>query len=337
MKRITWLLTVLTLLVGCSGFAAAQCTSGTGGYDLLQTSSGTQDNLSSVGLGTVTFQGVPLPSSAQAGTADTIVWREGPVPPSGGCINIQVIALYLQSVGAVTCNNAACSPGEQVTVYATINQTNGVISTTQLPQPDSLPGNTGGTMTVYTNPDTFNTTSLAIQADLIVVPYGDSVTTTPIFHTPMPTATVTSSGSSWTPTAPSGYPDSTPFPAGGFYVNSYGSGGAVLAALASRSVRGSLYGLGLLFVGIAVLKIRSGVTSGRLNLRPVYLLGLAAIAWFVAWRSSSFAYPMIAQAKATCVAQTHSASPTSETGLILSHLVKTAACSPTTASASVGP
>src|SRR5215470_11550148 len=101
MKRITWLVTVAALLVSCSGLAAAQCAgnSNPGGYDLLSTFSGTQDNLTSIGLGVVTFTGVALPGGT-AGNADTVVCRidhlPSPIPPSGSTLNIQIVALYLQ-------------------------------------------------------------------------------------------------------------------------------------------------------------------------------------------------------------------------------------------------
>jgi len=90
-------------------------------------------------------------------------------------------------------------------------------------------------------------------------------------------------------------------------------------------------------VGLAVFKIRSGVATGRLNLRPMYLLGFAAIAWFLAWRSNSFAFPMVAQAKAICAP--HSASVwVDEGGYYVIHVVQTANCAllSTTTTASVG-
>lgn len=332
MKHITWFVTVVTLLAGCSGIAAAQsCPTGSGGgYDLLQTPSGSTDNLGTVGLGTVTFQGVPLPSVAQVGTADTIVQRQNAIPnsPNGVCIPIQIVALYLQSTNTVICNNSTkCGSyyGQPVTVYATINDVTSVIPLSQLPQPDTTLTPSTGTMTVY--PSTFNTNGTTIQADLIVVPPGQPVTSTEIFHTPMPSDTISASGSLWTTTEPAGYPTSPYFPSDGFYVNSFASSPLVASLIASRAVKGFLYGVGLLLVGIAVMKIRTGVNSGRLNLRPVYLLGLAVIAWFLAWKSGSFAFPMVAQAKAVCAP--HSASVwVNEGGTYVLHVIQTANCSP---------
>jgi hypothetical protein len=325
MKRNVWFATVAVLLVCCSGLAAAQCAGNLnpGGYDLLSTFSGTQDDLSSIGLGVVTFTGVALPGG-KAGSADTVVCRITPLPtpigPSGATLNIQVVALFLQGDSTYR--------GQNVTVYATINQTNGVISATDLPQPDLLPIASTGTMTVFSN-GTFNTNVLNIQADLIVVPRGQPVTATPIFTTPMPGDTISSNGSTWTTTAPAGYPNSSTFPSGGFYVNQPGGGALATAALiTSGVVRGSLYGLGLLLAAIAVLKIRSGKRTGRLTLRPVYLLGLAVMAWFVAWRAGKVAFPTIVHAAAftTCVPHTVSAWVNEGGGHFVVHKIVTAVC-----------
>jgi hypothetical protein len=333
MKPIAWFATIASLLALCIGTAAAQsCPTGPGGgYDLLLTSGGTQDNLSSVGLGTVTFQGLPLPGVAQAGTADTIVERldavPNPIPQNGACIPIQIIALSLQSTGTVICNNASCGSykGQAVSVYATINQTGGTIPTSQLPQPDSLTASSG-TMTVFPN-GTFNTNGTTVQADLIVVPPGSAITARPIFSTPMPSDTITANGSSWTTTAPPGYPNSPVFPSGGFYVNSFTT--PLVAKLTSQIVRVSLYGFGLLLICLAIVKIRTGVKLGSVSLRPVYMLGLALMAWFIAWKSGGFVFPMVAQAKAvgTCLTQTASVW-VNEGGYYVVHVIRTANCSP---------
>lgn len=305
MKLTTWLVTIAALVVGCSGLAAAQCAGhlNPGGYDLIQTFNGTSDDLSSIGLGFVTFSGTPLPGGL-AGNADTIVCRKDPlpaqVPPEGVRLGIQIVALYLKG--------DATYSGQNVTVYATINQTNGKIPTSLLPQPDTLPITSDGTMVVF--PGTFNTETLNIQADLIVVPRGQPVTYPfPLFHQPMPADAFQSTGNTWTTTPPAGYPTSTTFPPGGFYVNEPGAGTRAAAALgASRVVRVSLFGLGLVFACIAFMKIRSGVNSGRLNFRTAYLLGLAAIAWFLAWKSSKLAFPTIAHAAAVTTCSPHTVS-----------------------------
>lgn len=332
MKRITWLVAVVALAAVCSGIAAAQCANNVnpGGYDLLQTPSGSTDNLSSINLGTVTFQGVPLPSVAGVGEADTIVCRISsltyPIPNTGEGMDIQIVALLLQSVGTVTCDNSLCGSyyGKPVTVYATINQTDGVIPTTQLPEPDAANINAStGSMTVFSN-NTFNTNGTTIQADLIVVPPGDAVTATPIFTTPMPQDSISGTGSSWSSTAPGGYPVSTNFPPGGFYVNSYASSSVLRLIKVIRGAKIFLYGLAFLLVGIAVLKTRNGVNSGRLNLRPAYLLAFAAIACFLAWKSGSFAFPMVAHAKAVCASPGPVTVPVKEGGVTVYHTVQTA-------------
>jgi hypothetical protein len=331
MKRITLFATLVAMLVGCSGWMAAQCAGqvNPGGFDLLSTFSGTQDDLSNNGLGVVQFTGVPLPGN-KAGNADTIVCRKQALPLQlPATLDVQIVALLLK--GDSTYNN------QPVTVYATINKTNGAIPASQLPVLDTL-DDSNGNMTV--NGDgTFNTNTLHVQADLIVVSRDQPVTATPIFHTPMNADDISATGSTWTRTAPAGYPNSTTFPAGGFYVNQPG-GGAMMAAaiITSRAVRGSLYGLGLLLLGIAVMKIRSSVKAGRLSLQPVYLMGLAVMAWFVAWRSSTLTFPTIAHAAAavtTCAPHTVSAW-IKEGGTVVLHKFVSAVCSTVqTASASL--
>jgi len=334
MKRITWFVAVVALATVCSGIAAAQCAGNVnpGGFDLLQTPSGSTDNLSSIGLGTVTFQGVALPSVVQAGSADTVVCRISPltypIPSGGETLNIQIVALLLQSVGTVICNNSLCGSysGQAVTVYAAINQTNGVIPLNQLPQPDYLTPSTGS-MTVYSN-STFNTNGTTVQADLIVVPPGGAVTSTPIFTTPMPSDSISASGSSWTTTAPAGYPTPPSFPPGGFYVNSFASSGVQFVTVLIRGAKVFLYGLAFLLVGLAVLKTRTGVNSGRLNLRPAYLLVLAVIACFLGWKSGSFAFPMVAHAKAVCASPGPVTVWVKEGGTYVKHTIQTAGCTP---------
>lgn len=334
MKHIRSFLVIAALLVSCAGLAAAQCAgnTGPGGYDLLSTFSGTQDNLSSLGLGTVSFTGTALPGGS-AGNADTVVCRitplPSPIPTNGATLNIQVVALLLQSTGTVIYNN------QSVTVYATINQTQNsqgtyAIPLSQLPQPDTLSTASTGTMTVYPN-GTFNTNSLNIQADIIVVPSGQPVTSTPIFTAPMPADSISSSGSTWSATAPSGYPNSTTFPSGGFYVSDpSGSGGAALRFIGSPIFRGSLYALGLLLVGIAVMRIISSINSGRLTMKPAYLLVMAAIAWFLGWKSNRIAFPNIVHAGviSKCLPHTISAWVNEGGGVYVIHKIVTAVCTP---------
>lgn len=334
MKRIVWFATVLALLLVGAGLAAAQCAGNQnpGGFDLLSTFNGTTDNSPGGGLPPVNFVGVPLPPNGVAGSADTIVCRlnplPNPIPSTGAKIPIQIVALLLQSDP----NQTVLFNGQRVTVFATINQTkdandpNFVIPLNQLPQPDTLTASSG-TMTVFPN-NTFDTNSLKIEADIIIVPYGGHVTDTPIKHFPMNSDTISSSGSTWTTTAPAGYPNSTSFPAGGFFVNQPGAMGAVLPLVTSPMVRISLYSLGVFLLGLAILKIRSGINNGRLTLRPIYLLGLAALAWFVAWRAGKIVFPTIAHAAGftTCVPHTVSAFVNEGNGQFVVHKIVTAVC-----------
>jgi len=294
MKCIVRLAAVMVSLLACSGLALGQ------GYDQLNTGAGTSDDLSSMGLGIVNFQGVPLSSNGNnydTGTADTIVWRESPIPPSGGTINIQIVALYLVNTGTVTCTNPACSPGQQVTVYATINATNGIIPTTVLPVPDSeFISPSTGTMTVNTNNFTFNTNSTALQADIIVVPEGAPVTAAPIFHAPMSPDHISATGSVWTPTPPPGYPESPFFPSGGFYVALLGGSRARVGGMFFRMLRPFLYGLGIVLMGIAFLEFGSKVRRAQLGMSPAYLLGLAVLICLIAWRAPNYAFPTVAHA-----------------------------------------
>lgn len=330
MERITLLLTTAVLLLGCSGLAAAQCAGnkGPGGFDLLQTFGGTKDDLTHAGLGMVNFVGSPL--MGQVGNADTIICRidhlPNPVPAGGKQLSIQVVALKM--------HGDTFYRGEPVTVWATINQTNGAIPQSELPvspqdAPHLMPSK--GTMMVF--PDgRFDTQQLNIQADLIVVAKGQPVTATPKFTMPMPADQISATGSTWTTTPPAGYPVSTTFFPGGFFVNQPGAVSARAPPLiARRVVKGSLYGLGFLLIGIAVLKIRSHARGGKLTLRPVYLMGLAVMAWFVAWRAGKIVFPTIAHAASgiatgTCPAHTISAW-VNENGTVVLHTVVAAVCS----------
>lgn len=379
MKNITLFVGVAALLLGCSGLAAAQCAGQEqfAGFDLLQTTGGSQDNLQSVGLtgsnpdGSVTFTGVALPpvtktgvAVQEVGTTDSIVCRfnplPNPIPSTGVPVTIQMVALYLRGDATYQPNPQATPTA--VTVYATINQTQDShgnhafcrdVSTDPrspcfnpanvLPEPTptsgAYPSPSSGQMTVFPQSGThgtFDTNNLNIQADLIIVHQNDPVTATPIAVVPMPLDTLTSSGSTWTTSAPSGYPNSTTFPSGGFFVNDpNGTLGAVVPLITSRIFRGSLYGLSLVLLGIAVLKIRSGINGGRLTLRPVYLMGLAAITWFLGWKSSKLVFPTVAHAAGvmtTCVPHTISAFINEGNGQFFVHKIVTAVCHTTSGS-----
>lgn len=334
MKGMIRFLITAVLLLGCSGFATAQCAGNTniGGFDLLQTASGSQDDLSSLGLGTVSFSGVPLPFGG-LGTTDTIVCRITPLPnpiPSGGAtLNIQIVALLLQG--------SAIYNGQSVTVYAVVNQTQNAggaytIPLSQLPVPDQAQlAASSGTMTVGSN-GSFNTNSLNIQADLIVVPQGDAVTATPIFTAPMPADSLSQSGGAWSSTRPSGYPNSSTFPPGNpaFFVVQPGSGGAMFTLITSRYLRVGLYALSVFLVGVAVMKAGSGIRGGRLTLRPIYYLAMAGLFCFFAWKSSKIIYPNIVHAELCCVPGfTRCVIPTAtivESGVVVVHQAAAPVC-----------
>ncbi len=196
-------LLVLSLL-GASVFASAQ----TAGYDLLQTGSGASIDLSSVNLGNVSLTGVPIQGGT--GNTDTIMHRTQDVPQGGGTVPLEVTALFMKSTSSVTFN------GQQVDVYVTINNSGGKVSTSVLPQPDSLSGSTG-TMTVRTD-GTFDS-SFNVNADVIFVKAGTSVTNSANYvgHQAAKTISLSSTNSTYTTTPPSGYPSSTTFPSGGIY------------------------------------------------------------------------------------------------------------------------
>ena len=187
---------------------AASAAFGQGGYDLLQTGSGASIDLSSLGLGVVPLQGVPIQSST--GTTDTIVHRTQNIPSGGGTVSANVTAVFMKSTSPVTYS------GQSADVYVTINNSGGTISTSTLPQPDSLSASTGS-LTFRTD-GTFDS-SLTINADVIFVKAGTSVTNSAnyIGHQAASAITLTSTNSSWSTTAPTGYPSSSTFPSGGVY------------------------------------------------------------------------------------------------------------------------
>lgn len=176
------------------------------GYDLFQTGSGSAVSLPNIG--SVPLQGVTIQGST--GSTDTIIQRTQSVPPGGGTVAVNVFALFMKSSSPVTFN------GQSADVYVTINNTGGVISTGVIPQPDSLAGS-NGTVTVRTD-GTFDS-SITVNADVIFVKAGTSVTNPANYlaHQPAPSVTLTSTNSSWSTSPPSGYPSAGKFPSGGFY------------------------------------------------------------------------------------------------------------------------
>ncbi|HEY6251583.1 MAG TPA: hypothetical protein VI685_16620, partial [Candidatus Angelobacter sp.] len=118
MKRLFLFLALGALVVVFPPSAVAQCD----GYDQFQTSSPASFDLGP-GIGVVNFLGVPIASSY--GNSDTIIQRT-PTNQSNVCA-VHVWALFLKSTSPITVN------GQSADVYATINNTNGAVSTSVLP------------------------------------------------------------------------------------------------------------------------------------------------------------------------------------------------------------
>jgi hypothetical protein len=195
---------VAALLLVCPLAASAQ----KAGYDFLQTPpQGAIIDLSTVAI-PVQPQKIPLkgvPICPCTGAADTIMHRTQAAV--NGKIPITVVALFMKNSGAVTLNNVP------VDVYITINNSNGVISQSALPQLDRLPVSTG-TLTVHGN--TFDS-SIHVVADVIVVAKGAGPNAPPKLHKPGPAVDLKSANSPWSKTPPAGYPNDCYFPGNGFY------------------------------------------------------------------------------------------------------------------------
>jgi hypothetical protein len=194
------------LLLICSLPLSAQ-TPPAAGYDLLQTGSGASIDLSSVGLGNVSLQGVPIGTTT--GTSDTIMHRTQPIMFDKGT-SVEVTAIFMKSVNSTT------FMGQPVDVYVTLNNSGGNIPTTVLPQPDTLTPSSGS-LNVSSN-GTFSS-SLTVNADVIFVKAGMPVTNSAnyVAHQAASPISLTSSASTWSSTPPAGYPSSTTYPSGGFY------------------------------------------------------------------------------------------------------------------------
>jgi len=151
----------------------------------------------------VQLQGVPIQTSS-TGNADTIMFRPQAVPSGGGTIPVVLYALFMKSTSPIPFN------GSSADVYVTVNNSGGAISTSVLPQPDSLAAS-NGTITVYPNAQgtggTFDST-ITINADIIFVAPGASVTNSANYlgSQAAPPITLSQTGSSYSTTAPAGYP-----------------------------------------------------------------------------------------------------------------------------------
>jgi hypothetical protein len=181
------------------------------GYDAFQTGSGASVDLTSIGIGVVNLQGVPLPSSTAAGplgNTDTIMYSPQAIPAGGGTVPVNLYALSMKSSTPVTFMN------QQADVYITVNNTGGVIPTGSLPQPDTLTPSTG-TITVYPSTSTFDS-SITINADVIIVKTGGNPANTSVVlaNQPANSVTMTQTGSSYSTTPPANYPLTTTSPLG---------------------------------------------------------------------------------------------------------------------------
>jgi hypothetical protein len=196
------------LLFFCSPLALAQHA----GYDLLQTASGTSVDLSTVpgfsaDAKAIQLQGVPICTCS--GNTDTIMHRTRDVPAGGGQVPVNVFALFMKG-GPVTFK------GQPVDVYITINNSDGDLSQSELPQPDPLDESTG-TLTVHSN-GTFDS-DIRVHADVIIVKAKADVKNPAnhLAHQKAPDEIhLTTTDSTWSSIPPAGYPLPC-FPAGGFY------------------------------------------------------------------------------------------------------------------------
>jgi hypothetical protein len=199
------------LTVWVASISAEAQTAPVAGYDLLETSPGTSVDLTSIGLGVVPLQGVPIAISL--GNADTIMHRPSNTT-FGEPQQLLVTALFMKSTSSVVFQ------GQNADVYVTLNNSAGVIPTTVLPQPDPLKAS-GGIITISGGQSTGGTfvANFAMNADIILVRAGTSVTNAKnyIAHQPAPTKTFTPETSTWSTTPPAGYPLSTTFPSGSFF------------------------------------------------------------------------------------------------------------------------
>lgn len=212
--------------------AASVVSAQSSGYDVFQTGSGASVDLSSINLGVVPLVGVAIQSAT--GNADTIMYRPQAVPQGGGTIPVNLFALLMKSQNHVTYN------GQSADVWVTVNNSGGAISTTVIPQPDSLSASTG-TLTIYTN-NTFDST-ITIYADVILVTANGSPSNSSqvLGHQAGPAITLSQTGSSWSTTAPSGYPISaTATPTSGLAATS-GPRGAAATSTSVTYTSGGIY------------------------------------------------------------------------------------------------
>jgi hypothetical protein len=201
---------VVVMLFACSLAVSAQ----SAGYDLLQTGSGSQVDLSTVSnpscgtwpnLGSVTLNGRPFDGSI--GNTDTIMHRTA--TSQSNVFNVSVYALSLESANPIIFN------GQSADVYVTINNSGGNISQSSIPQYGTT--SSSGTVTINSG-GTFDS-SITINAEVIIVSAGQdpSNSANVLCHAGAQGTTLSGTASSYSATAPAGYPSSSTYPSGGFY------------------------------------------------------------------------------------------------------------------------
>ncbi len=200
----------IAMLFACSLFGFGQ----SAGFDLLQTASGSQVDLSSVSspscgswpnLGSVSLNGRPFDGSI--GSTDTIMRRTA--TSQSNVFNVSVYALSLKSASPVNFN------GQSADVYVTINNSGGSISQSAVPHYGTT--SSSGTVTINSN-GTFDS-SITINAEVIIVAAGQdpSNSANVLCHGGAQQTTLSGTASAFSSSAPSGYPSSSTYPAGGFY------------------------------------------------------------------------------------------------------------------------
>lgn len=200
MKVCMKFLGIPALALFCVGATASAQTTY---YDLFQTGSGAYVTLPTYGQ--VSLQGVPIPNSG-LGNTDTIMARTA----TTGGYNTTLYALNMVSTSPVTYK------GQSADIYITVNNSGNYFSQAQIPQPDSLTTSTG---TITLEPGNTFSSSATIYADVVFVAHGTSpaISTNILGSQTDSGISLTSSNSTYSSTAPSGYPSSPNFPSGGFY------------------------------------------------------------------------------------------------------------------------
>jgi hypothetical protein len=182
---------------------------------------------------------------------------------------------------------------------------------------------------------TFDSHFFNIQPDIVVVPQGGSLNGTILWSGPaQPDTGVGGSGGQWYSYPPPGYPTSVNFPSQtnpNFYVHSLAGGGyAMVTGPTGRLFRGTLYGIATLLLCLALAKFWSLYRSRRFEMTAVYMLGMAALAWFAAWKMPHYPtityaqnlQPLLARSTSATTSTSTSAScipPGSEAGQIILH------------------